>query len=112
MKIILLANTNFDWLSMAEYGLATMVIAFVLLAVLKPMVNQMIKSNAEFTKTYLKLVEALTVTQSLIKENSQRSEARMLQAFNALIEPLTVIKENVRDNKVQLDKIEGKISAK
>lgn len=64
----LLLNASVNWGQLFEYGLAAAVVAAVFAMVLKPMVNQMLKTNSELSKSFSVLANRDKDLESDIKE--------------------------------------------
>lgn len=105
--ILFLTNTHIDWGQLTESGLTSLVVTAVFVIIVKPMVTQMLKTNAESTKAYMKLVETISNGDSSIRANTKETEARVLESFKALIEPITTMKGDLKDIKDRLIQLEN-----
>lgn len=112
MQLLFLANTQVDWGQLIEGGLVSLVVTAVFVIIVKPLVNQMLKSNAESSKALVKLTETITNGDNSIITNTKEVEACLVQKLNELVEPIAVMKENLREQKEQLNRIEEKIDNK
>lgn len=112
MQLLLFANTSINWGQLAENGLVVMVVTAVFVIIVKPMVSQMLKNNADSIKAILELTQTITTGDSSIRANTKEAEARVLNSFNSLIAPLTVIEQEQKNQREQLNRIEAKLNEK
>lgn len=105
MQFLFLTNTQVDWAQLIEGGLVSVVVTAVFVIIVKPMVSQMLKNNAESSKALVKLAETIASGNNSIITGTKEVEARLVQEINELKEPLIVMKE-------QLSRIEEKIDNK
>lgn len=112
MHFLFLANTQIDWGAITESGLTAMVVTAVFVIIVKPLITQVLKNSEKSIEAYMKLAETIANGDSSIRANTKEAEGRVLKAFNELIEPITVVKENLRDTKEQLNRIEETIKNK
>lgn len=107
MKTILLfTNTALDFNALGQGSLAAMVITAVFVIIVKPLVNQLIKSNEELAKAVHSLKDTISTGDKDVSARIQEAEQRIVDKFIALVESNIVSKEAIQDIRNQLSKKE------
>lgn len=105
MKTILLfTNTTLDFNALGQGSLAAMVITAVFVIIVKPLVNQIISSNAELGKSVSALKETIAAGDKDVSTKIQEAEQRIVDKFVSMIENNSVSKEAINEIKQMLSK--------
>lgn len=110
MKLILLfTNTAIDFNALGQGSLAAMVMTAVFVIIVKPLVNQAIKSNDELSKSIGGLKETIATGDKDVSSSIKESEQHIIEKFASMIEANVVSRESLNEMKQLLAKIESKL---
>lgn len=101
----LFLNTQVNWGELFEYGLAATVVAAVFVIILKPLVDRTLDTNSKLSTSVGELKETIADIKADIKE----SEQRIVDKFTEMIEPSISNREQIKQIREVLYRLERRL---
>lgn len=105
----LFLNTQVNWGELFEYGLAATVVAAVFVIILKPLVDRTLDTNSKLSTSVGELKETIASGDRDIKADIKESEQRIVDKFTEMIEPSISNREQIKQIREVLYRLERRL---